>query len=164
MRNKHGLILLVAAFVLPGWSQTTAAAGPETPPPLIRRDLLNVKSREFPPVKRDLFSGQTFFREAGGAIPGSIVNPAGVVPAKEAPELPVAPTPPAFSLRYVGFIHNRARAKIVGLVMFEGQFVSVEEGDLLGQVWKVVRITAEGLDVEGPDGALQTFVLEGDIR
>jgi hypothetical protein len=54
--------------------------------------------------------------------------------------------------------------KVVGLVMFEGQFLSVEAGDAVGPGWKVRRVTDKEVEVEGPDGASLVFALEGEIR
>jgi hypothetical protein len=158
MKNKWvGLAFLAAGAVL---AQDQGPARTEVPASLVRRDLVRSSPPAFPPLKRDLFSLQSALPGAAGGLdlgPGYVTAP----PEKVEPEVP---SRPAFALRYVGFIQNRARMKVVGLVMFEGQFLSVEAGDAVGPGWKVRRVTDKEVEVEGPDGASLVFALEGEIR
>jgi len=158
MKNKWvGVAVLAAAAAL---AQDQGPARSRGPASLVRRDLVRSSPPAFSPFKRDLFSLQA---AVSGAAGGLDVGPGFVTAPPEKTELE-APPRPAFTLRYVGFIQNRARTKFVGLVMFEGQFLSVEAGDVVGPGWKVRRVTDKEIEVEGPDGTSQLFALEGEIR
>jgi hypothetical protein len=157
MKNKLVVLAALTAAAIGAQDQTSVpSAGP---PPLIRRDLVPAAVRGFPPLRRDLFSVQAYLpggnpQESG---PGFVTGP----PEKGGPE--EAPRP-VFALRYVGFVQSQARTKFVGLVMFEGKFLAVEAGDTVGPGWKVLRLSAKEVEVEGPDGKIQVFAFEGELR
>jgi hypothetical protein len=157
MRNKRFLFAALAASAI--LAQETVPSKSAALPVLVRRDLVSFSAREFPPAKRDLFSTQTF--SPGRLVPLS--GPANPTSAAEKPEPAEAPQP-ALALRYVGYARNPGRTKFVALVMFEGQLLTVEAGDVIGPGWKVLRITAKEIEVEGPDGKIETFAFEGELR
>lgn len=80
-----------------------------------------------------------------------------------APVEEVAPpeVPPPLVLHYIGFSENVTKQKIVAMIFFQEQVTAVQEGDTLGQGFKVIKITAKELQVEGPDGKILTFPLGG---
>jgi len=167
MRIKAGLIfwVLAGAGLVLGFGQdkpSTAdkAAAAKVTKPLIRMDLLQKKDREIAFAKRDIFLPESDFG-SGGTSPA----PSGVRMAKAgAAGESATPEPQALSLnvRYLGFI--QAKQKITALVLFDGQAVSVAEGDMLGSVWKVVKISAGLIEIQGEDGKSQTFALEGERK
>jgi len=158
MQNK--VVPFILALVVAALAQESGTPKTAAPSPLVRRDLLPVKAREFPPVKRDLFSLQSYAATTGAPVsgPGFVTRP------PEALAKPEEALPPVFALRYLGYIVNQARTKVVGLVMFEGRMAAVEAGDILGQGWKILRVTAKDIEVESPDGQTRTFAFEGELR
>jgi Tfp pilus assembly protein PilP len=146
---------LAAAGLAAGQTVPAPAVKKELPP-LIRRDLIPAAARTFPPLKRDPFSAQIF---AGNetAVPAGGGGFAGIPPEVKPAEEPPPILPVAF--RFVGYI--KSSAGLVGLVLFQGQALAVREGDEAGPGWKVVRITAKEIEIQGPDGKTQVFPLEG---
>jgi hypothetical protein len=160
---RFGLAVGVTALIGFGQTPPRQPAKPVAggvPGPVIRMDLLHEAGRPEASAKRDIFIPQS--ATAGGPIPvliSGIQTPMAGLEAQRAGEESKIP---ALSLRYVGFI--QAKKKFIGLVLFEGQAMAVEEGDFVGQEWKIVRIAADALDIQGSDGKTQTFALEGERK
>lgn len=167
MRIKTGLVLwgLAGAGLVLGFGQdkpSTAetAAAAKASKPLIRMDLLQKGDRDAAFVKRDIFIPQSDL-----GLSGTLSAPPGVRMAKAgAAGESAAPEPQALSLnvRYLGFIQTKQ--KMTALVLFEGLAVAVAEGDALGPAWKVVKISAGLIEIQGEDGKSQTFALEGERK
>jgi len=161
MNAKTWIALLscagLASFGL-GQSSKPAAVKPSAPARLVRLDLLPSGSRGAAAVRRDLFvpfsaaEGLTL----GPPLAGKLQPARGAAPA-DAAEAPQETGP---AIRYLGYIQGKKGT--VGLVLFEGQAQAVSAGDVLGSAWKVVKITTEILEVQGPDGKTRTFALEGE--
>jgi hypothetical protein len=122
--------------------------------PLIRKDLLTFGQGEIVPPRRDIFRPLAYAQPASPQVP-SVQTPAQKrrVPADE---------PPAFALNlvYVGSV--RSAGKIVALVLKDGQTISVVEGDEIAPGYKVLRVTPDEIEVEGPSSERKTFVRQGD--
>jgi hypothetical protein len=167
MRIKTGLVLwgLAGAGLVLGFGQdkpptAEKAAAAKASKPLIRMDLLQKGDRNAAFVKRDIFIPQSDL-----GLSGTLSAPPGVRMAKAgAAGESAAPEPQALSLnvRYLGFIQSKQ--KMTALVLFEGQAVAVAEGDALGPAWKVVKISAGLIEIQGEDGKSQTFALEGERK
>ena len=154
-------VLAAAAFCSGQDKAASAAAKKSAPKSLLRMDLLQMKARPAAAVKRDIFlpegsSGPAAMSGRGMMMAGRIAPPA-------APETAsLEPTEPPFSGRYIGYI--RGLKKITALVLFENQAAALEEGDMLGSIWKVVRITVEAVEIQGQGGASRTLPLEGERK
>lgn len=156
------LFVLAAAALSSGQDKAASAAAKNSAPKsLLRMDLLHMKARPAAEVKRDIFlpagpSGPAGMSGGGMMMPGRIAPQA-------APETASMETlEPPFSARYIGYI--RGLKKITALVLFENQATALEEGDLLGSIWKVARITVESVEIQGQDGASHTLPLEGERK
>ena len=154
---------MAAAIALVCSGQTTkkppeksATAQPQKP--LIRKDLLQKKAHSTVSIKRDLFSPQSIMQNP--VVPA--VMPKVKTTANE--EAPADESQPSLVLHYIGFGYNQTKQKYFAMIFFQEQVTTVQEGDALGPGWKVVKITAKELQVEGPDGKPLTFSREGDQR
>lgn len=71
---------------------------------------------------------------------------------------------PPLILHYIGHVYNKTKQKFVALVFCQEQVMAVQEGDILPTGWKVLKITAKELEIEGPDKKPLTFSIEGEQR
>jgi len=133
-------------------------SGIEPAKPLIRKDLLQKKTGGTAAINRDLFSPQS--------ILGNQVMPPVMPKVKTTAdeETPAAESQPPLVLHYIGFGYNQTKQKYFAMIFFQEQVTTVQEGETLGPGWKVVKITAKELQVEGPDGKPLTFSRDGDQR
>jgi hypothetical protein len=132
---------------------------------LLRMDLLERKDEPSTAAKRDPFvPGARFDLPAGTPMQQGIGGFRQGMPGFNREAEPAAETPPEppVNVRYVGFI--RGREKFLALVLFNGQAMAVGGGESLGDVWKVVRVTPEEIEIQGPDGAGLKFALEGERK
>lgn len=142
--------LVIAGLVLGGAVILIAAQEPRKP--LVRKDLLVFGSGEIAAPIRDIFR------------PKTTAPPPGRRPVRPVEKVPVTPGPEAqaaFSLNitYVGSVN--AGGRTIALVLRNGQTVSVGEGDDLAPGYKVVRVTAREIVVQGPNSERKTFKLQG---
>ena len=166
MNSKRVLSGLAMTLGLGFFSTGLAAQKPAEKPalkqlmPLIRMDLLRKKTGHTTPARRDLFSPQNV---PGGAIlPVEMPKVKTTIPSREVPSEESQAT--ALVLHYIGYSFNKTKQKFVALVFFEEQVTAVQEGDILPPGWKVLKITAKELEIEGPDKKSQTFSREGEQR
>ena len=151
----------VAASVSPAQEKAGPAEKKAVPTAaLIRMDLLQNQKRPSPAVKRDLFLPQSESAPMGAPIPAMMNKRPPFPTAGEAAA--AEPQEASFNARYIGYI--RGKIRITALVVFENQAMALEEGDMLGPIWKVVKITAEGIDIQGQDGSSRTLPLEGERK
>jgi hypothetical protein len=122
--------------------------------PLIRKDLLSFGQGEIAPPRRDIF------RPRATAQPASPQSPQVVTPARKL--LTPAGGPPAFALNIVYVGSARSAGKIVALVLLDGQTTPVAEGDEITPGYKVLRVTADEIEVVGPNSERKTFTRQGD--
>jgi hypothetical protein len=148
-----GLTLPLAPAPRPAPKEKTPAAKPSGP--LVRKDLLVFAGDEVPPPRRDIFHP----RASGLPVappPGPAKTPA---PKGKGPSVPA---PPAFvlDLIYVGSV--RSGGTITALITRNGQTTPVAVGDEIIPGYKVLRITADEIEVEGPNSERKTFTRQGD--
>jgi len=132
---------------VPARAATASAASP-----LIRKDLLVFGKGQIPPPRRDIFHPKIDIQTSAPMIarPG----PKGKKP-------PVSEVPTfVLNLVYVGSV--RSSGKIVALVIRDGQTMPLAEGDEVVPGYKVVRITPDEIEVEGPNSERKTFSRQGD--
>lgn len=127
---------------------------------LLRMDLLQSKERRSAAVKRDIFIPQSQSVPMGMPM-GTMMDMRSPLPtAAEAAAMELQEA--SFNTRYIGYI--RGKKRIIALILYENQAMALEEGDMLGPIWKVVKITAEGIEIQGPDGPSRTLPLEGERK
>jgi hypothetical protein len=130
-----------------GASRAAAAA------PLVRKDLLVFGKGEIGPPRRDIFRPRAYDEpSAAQARPGGA----------PAPRRPGAKAEPSFvfDLTYLGSV--RSGGKITALILMNGQTMSVVEGDEILPGYKAVRVTADEIEVLGPDSQKKTFSRQGE--
>lgn len=66
-----------------------------------------------------------------------------------------------FDLRYIGFI--KSGKKIVALIVFDGESLAVEKGELISEGVEIGEITIMDIEVIGPDSNRRKFSLEGEM-
>jgi hypothetical protein len=157
-----GLLAAVAWSTLALSQERPPAAKPAAgaaPSRLVRMDLLPGGSRGTAVIRRDLFA-------PAGAIEMVPFTPAQVAAGglrsgrDLTPDVAAAPEEAGPSIRYLGYIQSKKG--VVALILFGGQAQAVSEGDVIASAWKVVKVTAETLEVQGADGRTRTFALEGE--
>lgn len=123
--------------------------------PIVRKDLLVFGKGQILPPRRDIF--RPGFYGFPAASPGFPFRP----PVSK-PQTPKVEEPPAFVLNliYVGSV--RSSGKIVALVIRDGQTTPVAEGDEVIPGYKVVRVTPDEIEIEGPNSERKTFSRQGD--
>ena len=82
--DRRGIVFVAAVLCL----GALAAAGPDAPPPLIRRDLLRKEAPVFPKIVRDPFSTVVFIVDSGESgepsdLTGKELSPAEIQAAVE---------------------------------------------------------------------------------
>jgi hypothetical protein len=122
--------------------------------PIVRKDLLVFGKGQILPPRRDIFRPSYYGTPASG--PMMAMRPA------LKPKTPKVEEPPAFVLNlvYVGSV--RSGGKIMALVIRDGQTMPVAEGDEVVAGYKVVRITPDEIEIEGPNSERKTFSRQGD--
>lgn len=147
--------VVLALFLLPVCAHLSVsrsdrqagAAGPpdKDKPPIVRTDILFLDRDEVGPPLRDIF------RPRVSKAPAA--RPAAKPPAAKPPP----PAEPAFvlDLTYIGSVGVAGR--IMALVLRSGQTISLAEGDEIVKGYRVVRITADEIVVEGPNAERKTF-------
>ncbi|MGZ4886270.1 MAG: hypothetical protein ACXVJK_01030 [Candidatus Aminicenantales bacterium] len=151
-------ILCLASYLASSPQETRAKKNPDQiagkSKPIVRKDLLVFGKGQILPPRRDIF--RPGFYGMPASAPMIAVRPA----RKSLP--PKVEEPPAFVLNlvYVGSV--RSSGKIVALVIRDGQTMSVAEGDEVVPGYKVVRVTPDEIEVEGPNSERKTFSRQGD--
>ncbi len=142
----------VAVLVLAGAAALFAVQKAQKP--LVRKDLLVFGSGQIAPPIRDIFRPKT-------AAAAPVPRPGGPA-VKLSPAVPLPEAPPSFALNisYIGSI--KAGRATIALVLRNGQTISVGEGDEIAPGYKVVRVTAEAIVVQGPNAERKTFPRQGD--
>ena len=141
-------LVLGAAVVL--------CAAQETGKPLVRKDLLVFGSPQAAPPLRDIFRPTA---AAGPAVPRPL-GPGPTAPAAGPAAKPEAPGGFTLNLSYIGSVDKGGRT--IALVVRNGQTVSVGEGEEIAPGYRVIRVTAQEIVVEGPNKEQKTFRRQGD--
>ncbi len=157
-KSLLGIVLTAACLVLAVLPQEeNKGEGKRTPSrestPLIRKDLLNFGEEGSPPSLRNIFRPK---RTANRPT----------TPRVQAAPRPEAKTPPsdsqpsfALSLNYIGSVESAGRT--MALVVRNGEALPVAEGEELAPGYRVIRITLEEIEVEGPGGERKVFSRQG---
>lgn len=125
---------------------------------LVRKDLLLRERKKLVPPKRNIFApGTTLIEETGfeerdqrERLPGLTAEPE----AKTEREMATS----SFDLRYIGYVTSDQ--KIVGLIIFRGEPLAVEQGDLIAEGVEVGKITTAEIEIVGPDSKQRKYSLE----
>jgi hypothetical protein len=140
-----------ALLAIGGTLALIAGQSAEAPKPLVRKDLLVFDKGEVAPPLRDIF------RPRPSATPAPVIRPS----AKPAAPAAAPEAPPSFdlALSYIGSI--KSGGQTIALVLRGGQTLSVKEGEEIVPGYKVIRLTAESIVVQGPTGETRTFPRQG---
>jgi hypothetical protein len=122
--------------------------------PLIRKDLLKFGQGEIAPPRRDIFRPRTYQQVAAPQIPAVAAS------TRKLPGIAAAQPTFTLSIAYVG--SARSAGKIIALVLVDGQTTPVAEGDEIAPGYKVVRVTPDEIEVQGPNSERKTFFRQGD--
>ncbi len=151
-RLESGLVLVLAAVIFAASGQApeknaAATAGVQAEKSLVRKDLLSSDGPDAPLPLRDIFRPK-------------ITSVSHVFLSRPVMQKPGAAAPeaaPAFalSLTYVGPIASVG--KILAMVTVGGQTVPVSVGEEVSPGYKVLRISSDSIDIEGPNGQVKTF-------
>ncbi len=121
--------------------------------PLVREDLLAAVQKDSPAPRRDIFRPQS------PRLPAAAPAARGPAPARKG--APAAEVPSfALELVYVGSI--KSGGTMTALVLRNGQTTPVAVGDEIIPGYKVLRITPDEIEVEGPKSERRTFTRQGD--
>lgn len=64
------------------------------------------------------------------------------------------------NIRYIGYVISDN--KMVGLIVFEGNALAVERGELISDGVKIGKITTEEIEIVGSDSQKRRYYLEGE--
>jgi hypothetical protein len=149
-----GLVSSLLASPQAVGTKTSPAPAVKEAKTLIRKDLLVFGKGPIVPPRRDIF------RPGAYAGPDGLQGPQGIqpVPKRKA----TVGEHPAFALNiiYVGSV--RSGGKTVALIVRDGQTDPVAEGDEISPGYKVLRITPDEIEIEGPNAERKTFSRQGD--
>jgi hypothetical protein len=121
---------------------------------LIRKELLLKEKKGLQPPLRNIFSPRrtaSSLSESKGAAPQK--NPGTVGP---------EPSHASLNLSYVGYVISGE--KIIALIVLEGNILSVEKGDTIGEGITVGEITTSELEVIGPGSEKKKYSIQGDSK
>ncbi|UCC38247.1 MAG: hypothetical protein JSV96_10385 [Candidatus Aminicenantes bacterium] len=127
---------------------------------LIRKELLLKERKKLEPPRRNIFSPR---------ISGSLeANPDALrfeqnrsEGSSETSSTSSENRPlPSLNIRYIGYIHSGER--IVGLIIFEGDAVAVEKGEMISAGVEIGKITREEIEIIGPNSEIKKYSLEGE--
>jgi hypothetical protein len=168
--NKRGIYLFLALAFFGGLAIDGAAqkakkrgeAAMDLERSFIRKELLVPKKGEIPPPSRDIFSPRASFAPNVPLTPTGTIPPPGnsEQPPDEGSSVPPAPPEPQINLAYVGFV--RSPAKMIALVLYEGQPMAVAEGEEIVPGFKIEKVGTSQLDIIGPDSKRKSFSRQGE--
>jgi len=145
--------VLLSASRQASQTQAQAAQGKEVKP-LVRKDLLANMTKEPAPPLRDIFHPKVSAEPAPPVYRAG--RPVFRKSARSAPESPVF----TLNLVYVGVV--RSGSKTIALIIRDGQTTPVAEGEEIIPGYRVLHITSDALEVEGPKAQKKTFSRQGD--
>lgn len=123
---------------------------------LIRKELLLKERKELEPPRRNIFSP----RNPGEIVASPEENRIQESLQEDAPISDEGRPLPSLNIRYIGYIHSGD--KIVGLIIFEGNALAVEKGEMISAGVKIGEITLEEIEIIGPDSEIRKYSLEGE--
>jgi hypothetical protein len=129
---------------------------------LIRKDLLLREKTELGNPVRNIFA---LSRSSNREIQGNEANlqPSQHQGQHQDPALPnkyEASSSLPVNIRYIGYVISAD--KIVALIVFEGNALAVENGELISDGVKIGKITAEEIEIVGSGSQKRRYYLEGE--
>ena len=121
---------------------------------LIRKDLLLREKMELESPVRNIF---TLRRSVSREIERDPVK------LRQNPTLPSkyeASSSLALNIRYIGYVISDD--KMVALIVFEGDALAVEKGEVISEGVKIGEITPEEIEIIGSDSQKRRYYLEGE--
>jgi len=151
------LLSVLVAFTYQDQKQGGAESPPEQKS-LVRMDLLIFPDQKPERSQRNIFT----VRISGGRESGieNVLNNSENIERTEAGR-PEEQGRFSVYIRYMGYV--KSGPKITALIVFEGEALAVEKGEMIALELQVVEITTEEIEVIGPDQQLLKFPLEGDL-
>ena len=125
---------------------------------LIRKDLLLREKIELGNPARNIF---TLRRSAGRTIERNPVKPQ--QNRQRNPTVPYtheASSSLAVNIRYIGYVISDD--KMVALIVFEGDALAVERGEVISEGVEIGKITTEEIEIIGSDSQRRRYYLEGE--
>ena len=124
---------------------------------LVRMDLLVVPERKLERSQRNIFT----VRMSGG-VDAEMNNALRNMKNIESNPAALQDEQARFSvnIRYMGYV--KSGVKITALIVFEGEALAVDKGEMIALDLQIAEISTEEIQVIGPDRAMLTFALEGD--
>lgn len=156
-----GFFLLASGFPL---SMEAVQDIKEEGRPLLRIDLLMSLEKEMKPPKRNIFSPEKSTAMSGTSGSNPLENAAtGEAISGGEPPSEMEKTPDLFiNMKYIGYV--RTPLKIVGLIMYEGMAMAVYSGEMIAEGLQIGEITADNIEIIGPNSHRQKVPLEGDQK
>lgn len=153
-----GVLLAACLCVLPSGTQEKKKSESLKPPPkdlpLIRTDLLVIEEGDIPEPLRNPFRPRV-------APKANVVEKAPAV--KTPPAEPPSEEPPPFPLNLTYLGSAQTGGKTTALILLNGQALPIAEGEEVVPGYKIVRITTEEVEVEGPDMQKKIFTRRGGM-
>jgi len=125
---------------------------------LIRKDLLLREKIELGNPVRNIF---TLRRSAGRTTERNPVKPQ--QNQQQNPTLPgkyEASSSLPLNIKYIGYVISDV--KMVALIVFEGDVLAVESGEVISEGVKIGEITPEEIEIIGSDSQKRRYYLEGE--
>lgn len=163
MRAKKFMLAFFIFFLSAG---ITLCAGEEKSPKkepeekgiksLIRKELLLREGKKLEPPRRNIFSPRN---------PGRVETEMDPIKSQQNAQENVAFLKEGTSrlplnIKYIGYIVSVE--KIVALIIFRGDTLAVEEGEMISQGVKIGKITLREIEIIGPDSGEKKYRLEGE--
>jgi hypothetical protein len=125
---------------------------------LIRKDLLLREKIQLGNPTRNIF---TLRRSAGGTIERNRVKPQQNQQRNTTlPNTREASSSLPVNIRYIGYVLSDD--KMVALIVFEGNALAVERGEVISEEVKIGKITPEEIEIVGSDSQRRRYYLEGE--
>lgn len=163
MHNFKSIVFFCALFLIVQAVSPVRSQEPDgSEPPqeqkrFVRMDLLVVPERTLERSQRNIFT----VRMSGGVDPemnSALRNRENI----ESNSAALQDEQARFSvnIRYMGYV--KSGFKITALIVFEGEALAVDKGEMIALDLQIAEISTEEIQVIGPDRAMLTFPLEGD--
>lgn len=163
MNNSKSIVFFCALFLIVQAVSSVRSQETEGSEPLreqmrlVRMDLLVVPERTLERSQRNIFT----VRMSGGVdaeMNNALRNRENI----ESNPAALQDEQARFSvnIRYMGYV--KSGLKITALIVFEGEALAVDKGEMIALDLQIAEISTEEIQVIGPDRAKLTFPLEGD--
>lgn len=123
---------------------------------LIKKELLERKKRELEPPRRNIFSLRSR-TERNPVVPPVRSKQRSQKDVRDSNE---KPTRKLLDIEYIG--HITSGEKIVALIILEGDVLTVEKGDFIGDGVRIGEVTTLAVEIIGPDLEKRKVYLRGE--